>query len=120
MHNTIEKLMLGDEDIVAHYRSARKLWSGIMDEFPDINPKKLSKELTSKQLAFEHNCGGRWIGQEIMVISGIAQFYTISCGFGDNKEKAIQVYKAFMMSYCSIEVKSVAEDVAKSYYLNEA
>ena len=55
----------------------------------------------------------------IMVISGITQFYTTSCGFGDDKEKAQQVYKAFMMSYCSIEVKGVAEDVAKSYNLNE-
>ncbi|HHG3121897.1 hypothetical protein [Vibrio parahaemolyticus] len=119
MHNTIEKLMLGDEDIVAHYSAARKLWEEIMDKFPDVNPSALSKELTSKQLIFEHSCGGRWIGQEIMVISGITQFYTISCGFGENKEKAIKVYKAFMMSYCSIEVKGVAQDVAKSYYLNE-
>lgn len=119
MHNTIAKLMSGDEQIVTHYSVARGMWREIMNKFPDINPSDLSKELTFKQLSFEHNCGGRWLGQEIMVVTGITQFYTISNGFGKNKEKAIRVYKAFLMSYCSIEVKGLAEDVAKSYYLNE-
>ncbi|EGR2468627.1 hypothetical protein VCSRO93_3648 [Vibrio cholerae] len=119
MHNTIEKLMSGDEQIVTHYSVAREMWREIMDKFPDAEPSELSKELTLKQLMFEHSCGGRWLGQEIMVVTGITQFYTTSYGFGENKEKAIRVYKAFLMSYCSIEVKGLAEDVAKSYYLNE-
>ncbi|BCG10894.1 hypothetical protein [Buttiauxella agrestis] len=119
MHYTIELLIKGDKDVVSYYQSAKERWSEIMKE--NINPStlELSKKLTSEQFWFEHNCGGRWVGQEIMVITGITQYYTTAIGFSKNKEKALLVYNALMMSYCSLEIKSITRDIAQSYYLIE-
>lgn len=119
MNYTIELLINGDKNVISYYQSAKDRWNKIMINHKNASPSQLSKELTSEQMWFEKNCGGRWIGQEIMVISGISQYYTTEKGFSDKKEKALLVYDALMMSYCSIEVKSIARDIAQSYYLIE-
>lgn len=117
MRYTIEKLISADTDILSYYKKALELWDTILEPKPDY--LELSKVLPAKQFAFEHQCGGRWIGQEIMVITGITQFYKIEDGFGERKDSAILVYKAISNSYCSMEVKSVTEQVAKYYFLTE-
>ncbi len=70
---------------------------------------------------FETNCGGRYVGQEIMVISGIARFYSTMLGFeaNDDLDTARKIYRAIQKSYCSMEVKGHADTVAKSYGLLE-
>ncbi|EJD6402369.1 hypothetical protein M0H77_RS19605 [Providencia rettgeri] len=117
MRYTIERLISADQEIITYYSKALKLWETILEAKPDY--KKLSKSLPSDQLLFEQHCGGRWIGQEIMVITGITQFYKTEDGFGERKESAMLVYKAISSSYCSMEVKSVTEQVAKYYFLTE-
>jgi hypothetical protein len=119
MHYTIELLIQGNQEVIGYYDKAKSKWIDILSTI-DLNKiEEFSNNLTILQLWFEHNCGGRWIGQEIMVISGICQFYNTQSGFGESKNRAINIYKAFMKSYCSIEVKGIAEEVAKSYYLLE-
>ena len=62
------------------------------------------------------------MGQEIMSWYGIAQFYTIEDGFGNDLERlqtAKNVYEAFQKSYCSLEVKGHATDAANNYNLDE-
>jgi hypothetical protein len=66
---------------------------------------------------FEANCGGRWVGQEVMVVSGLAGLYSSETGFDRNEKRARLLYDAFQSSYCSVEVKSIAEEVARSYDL---
>lgn len=119
MHYTIEHLLAGDDGICQYYANARSHWEMLLQEHARANSDELAKVLTKEQFWFEEHCGSRWIGQEIMVVTGIAQFYTTTTGFGDNKSKAMLVYEAFMKSYCSLEVKGLAEDVARSYYLEE-
>lgn len=119
MHYTIEHLIDGDPAVIEYYKNAKERWKEILSKSERLNSDELAKKLSSEQSWFEENCGSRWVGQEIMVITGIAQFYTTACGFDQNKEAALLVYEAFMKSYCSIEVKGVAEDVAKNYYLIE-
>ena len=121
MHYTIELLIQGNKHVFDYYENAKRKWQEIMSDNPLADSDELSKILTYSQFWFEHNCGSRWIGQEIMVVTGISQFYTTDCGFDENQNraKALLVYEAFMKSYCSLEVKGVAEDVAKSYHLIE-
>lgn len=119
MNYTIEHLIDGDENVLIFYKNAKERWDKILSENVDCSSDELAKVLSSEQFWFEQNCGSRWVGQEIMVITGIAQFYTTARGFDYNRDKALLVYEAFMKSYCSIEVKGAAEDVAKNYYLIE-
>lgn len=126
MHYTLQKLIEGDEEIVNHYKQAKVIWdeiTEIIDCNNNENIPKLANELSNRQIAdFEHKCGGRDIGQEIMAWSGIAQFYKVEDGFGNDYERlqsAKNVYKAFQKSYCSLEVKGYATDVVNSYSLEE-
>lgn len=119
MNYTVEHLIAGDQEVLTYYQNAKNRWVKILSENSNANSDELAKVLSSEQFWFEHNCGSRWVGQEIMVVTGIAQFYSTARGFDDSREKALLIYEAFMKSYCSIEVKGAAEDVAKSYYLIE-
>lgn len=117
MHHTIDLLIKQDGKVLEYYQTALEKWAEILESEDANSVDSLAQRLTSEQMWFEHNCGTRWVGQEIMVVSGIGQFYDLSTGFGEDEEKALLVFKAFMASYCSMEVKGVAKDVAKSYYL---
>ena len=119
MHNTIELLLSGDSDVLEYYTNAKERWKKILSENEGSTSDELAKVLTREQIWFEHNCGTRWVGQEIMAVTGIAQFYSTQRGFDDKRELALHIYESFMKSYCSLEVKGLASDVAKDYYLIE-
>lgn len=120
MQHTIEKIIAGDLAIMGYYRLAKEHWASVFQAYRGVTSTVLSKRLDAEQRWFEHNCGGRWIGQEIMVVSGIGQFYSTSFGFDHDLSRAIWLYEAILQSYCSVEVKSVARDVAAMYGLVEA
>lgn len=128
MHYTIEKLIEGERDLVGWYEKALELWVKIFskaDPLDKNNLTRLSEEIFFEQTTFERNCGGRAIGQEIMAITGIAQFYTTQYGFDvgyedeyDGRfERAQNVYISIKKSNCSLEVKFHADAVARSYGL---
>lgn len=130
MFFTIDEVIKQNRDIFKWYKNAQKLWDGILGKWDiskQTNIDGLANELWRMQLSFERNCGGRTIGQEIMVISGIVQFYNINVGFEqewntpvDNRlKKARNTYKAFQRSSCSMEVKFTAKAVARFYGLEE-
>jgi len=126
MQYTIQKLIEGDRKVVDYYQHAKAIWEEIsktIDIKDESNIKALAQELTSRQISnFEHKCGGRHIGQEIMAWYGIAQYYRVEDGFGseeDRLQSAKNVYEAFQRSSCSIEVKGAARNAAKFYYLDE-
>ena len=106
MYNTIKELMNGNEKVTEYYSEAMKIWKTI-----NIVDKDLSTILFNNQLEFEHRCGGRNLGQEIMVYSGIVQYV---CDDMSNTESAKKIADAFIKSNCSIEVKQFAKD-AKEY-----
>ena len=126
MKYTIQKLIEGDREIVDYYQQAKVIWdeiSEIIDMSDESNIRALAHELTSRQISnFEHKCGGRYIGQEIMAWYGIAQYYRVEDGFGPEQDRLLSaknVYEAFQNSSCSIEVKSAARNAAKFYNLEE-
>ena len=116
---TLEKLINGQADIVENYNNARELWAEIVQSDAFNTTDSLAEELTMRQLQFEQNCGGRWIGQEIMALTGIGQFYSSEIGFDATHEEAIKVKEAFARSYCSLEVKWHAEKAVKIFSLTE-
>ncbi|MGO8752056.1 MAG: hypothetical protein ACLQNE_39455 [Thermoguttaceae bacterium] len=121
MHYSVEMLVRGRAEVVEYYRVAAERWGEIWHR-PDAHDlARLSKMLSSEQMWFERNCGGRWVGQEVMVVSGLAGLYSTEVGFDDRLEQARLLYDAFQTSFCSVEVKSIAEEVARSYdLLNES
>lgn len=116
MQYTVETLISGNSDIIGWYKSACDRWKEILGEPEAIeNIQKLADTLSSQQFWFEQNCGGRWRGQEIMVVVGIGQFYTTDTGFDGHEKEVLAVYKAFQLSRCSLEVQGIADDVADFY-----
>jgi hypothetical protein len=119
MHFVIELLMQENDNVIAYFKIAKQKWREILNQHIGDSEEALAKTLSLEQFWFENNCGGRWEGQEIMVICGITQFYSTDTGFGTDRPSALRVYNAFMKSHCSLEVKGEADKVAKSYYLLE-
>lgn len=114
MQYTIEKILNG-ETVVDYYQKALKKWHEILSSINPTDSSAIADKSHSNQLWFEHNCGGRWIGQEVMVWSGICQYYSTSEGFGNNFEKAKAMYNGLINSMCSIEIHGHAREVAKLY-----
>ena len=120
MHYTIEKLIAGDPQIVSHFEEANKKWDKIFSTYDpneSNNIDKISEEVFVHQGQFERDCGGRTLGQEILVISGLGRFYSSQSGFEGNEDAVNNVYKAILQSQCSIEVHGYAENFAKAYDL---
>lgn len=119
---TLEKLIQGDSSIVEAFQNVRTTWTNLLVDF-DWNAAnaldKMAELVSQNQLLFEYQAGERWLGQEIMVIVGIGQFYSSSAGFELNIKRAKLIKDAFLLSYCSIEVKGIAEDIANLYSLND-
>jgi hypothetical protein len=119
MHFTIELLIKGDKKVCEYYQKAAQHWEEIWALPASRNVRDLAPLLSDEQTWFENNCGGGRVGQEIMAVSGIGMLYTTGPGFGDQVDKARLLYDAFQQSYCSLEVKIIARDIAQSYLLEE-
>ena len=122
MHQTIEALLKGDEEILHFYKVATERWTQVLMSL-EGKPEMLKEIIRVEQFWFERNCGGRELGQEIMVLSGIARYYDTHSGFTDqaigqsSRAEALNVYRAFVGGNCSIEVKFCAEMVGRFYDL---
>lgn len=119
LNNTMERLIHGDTGVVNDYQTALNLWAEIFENPKSSTVDGLAEMLGSNQLTFEHQCGGRWVGQEIMVASGIYQFYSTAIGFEGNLGRAQLVANAFARSMCSSEVKHHAREIATALFIFE-
>jgi hypothetical protein len=117
MHYTVERLLRGDRMIVAHFQAAAARWVEILSTPESQETESLAKLLQSQQMWFERNCGGRWPGQEVMVLAGFGSLYSTEAGFENNRHRAAMLTQAFAVSACSFEVKSIAQSVARQYDL---
>jgi hypothetical protein len=121
MHYTIERLLTGDTTVPTHFELARDKWNELFEGKFDATVSDWARWLTDQQIMFfEHRCGGRWEGQEVMAWSGFGSLYSIKLGFTEDTRKlAIKLAKAFAQSSCSIEVKGAARRAALSYHLDD-
>jgi len=118
---TLEKLIHGDENIVAAYSRIKEKWDEILGGFnweADDAIEKMAELVSFYQIPMEHIVGERWLGQEIMVIVGIGQFYNSEIGFDASSRQVNIVYKGFLTSMCSLEVKYHAETIGELYKVN--
>lgn len=114
---TYSRLIKGDAEIVKYYQVALEHWKEILENPKNEDVESLAKSLSSEQFWFERNCGGRFLGQEIMAVTGLAQFYDEQIGFEGNEQNALNIYEAFQRSYCSMEVKFHSREAAEIFYL---
>jgi hypothetical protein len=119
MHYSLEMLVHGNPNIVGFYQAAAKRWEEIWSRPESRELKSFANLLDREQDWFEKNCGGRWVGQEVMVVSGMAGLYSTKAGFRANLARARLLYDAFMSSSCRVEVKIIAEQMARSYDILE-
>ncbi len=123
MHYTIERLSKGDASVVDNFVTAKKKWEEIFESTKGQSIESLTKKITEAQMFFEHHCGGRHQGQEIMVWSSFGTLYSVQTGFEadfesppkENYTLARDLAEAFQDSSCSMEVKVMAREAAKSY-----
>jgi hypothetical protein len=59
------------------------------------------------------------LGPTMMPWTGFASLYDIERGWGDNKQRALQLAQAFVISLCSQEAKSEARSAVISYELED-
>lgn len=116
---TCIELIKSSPDISQHYTTAVQIWQQIKDSYNFRNSIALAEELNKRQSQFERECGGKWLGQEIMVIVGIGQFWNHHIGFDATLEDALKVKEAFLLSNCSVEVKWHVEKVSAIFYLKD-
>jgi hypothetical protein len=119
MHETLEKLLKGDDDIVGFYLTAKEKWPELFQSMQQDPVQDWARWLTVQQVAFfEHQCGGRRLGKEVMVWSSFAVLYNTNVGFGGNRALATKLVEAFAKSGCSIGVKSEFRKALTSYDLD--
>jgi hypothetical protein len=120
MHYTVEKLVEGDAEIVDCYKKAGDAWTHFFSENHDAGVEEWAKWIGAKQIPFfEHQCGGRSVGQEVMAWSAFGSLYSTMIGFEGKEEMAVKLVKAAAKTSCSLEVKSHFRDAALSYGMND-
>lgn len=121
VHYSLDALIHNEhrDELIQFYSNATDIWNRLRlnPQYQDID--WLSNELRFKQREFEQKCGGKTLGQEIMVAVGIVQFYRVQDGFGTRIKSALHVYNAIKNSSCSLEVKGHNKRIAESYGLLE-
>jgi hypothetical protein len=116
--HSVTTLINQNEEIIEYYKNAETIWMEIWKDYRSMNTESLAALLSHNQLSFEHNCGGKHLGQEVMVWSGFGRLYDTYAGFeGENKEKALMLKEAFKKSMCSFEVKDVVKSATNAFYL---
>lgn len=115
--HTVNWLIRGRREVLDYYSRALEIWSDIQRDLGFDDVERLAAQLRGYQMQFETECGGRFEGQEVMLVSGIAQFYNPEQGFEDNQEQARNLTRAIVRSGCSIEVKHGAVELAHLYGL---
>ena len=110
-YNIYEELINPESKIAHYFANAEVIWKNIHS-----NQDNLDTVVRAEQLEFEHDCGDRGLGAEIMVWSGIMREMHQT---PPNIESAKKVYDALAKHNCSIEVKVCAKDVAKVYGLDK-
>ncbi|MDD1513818.1 hypothetical protein [Priestia megaterium] len=113
---TVDALLENNSQVLQYYQTASRLWEDICNDPQSETSEGLSRILSNRQLTFEERCGGRPLGQEVMVWVGFGQLYSPYNGYtDDSRAKAHLLKEAFRLSYCSFEVKSLADDASSSY-----
>ncbi|MCO5976791.1 hypothetical protein [Ideonella oryzae] len=117
MHYTTERLMNGDTSVLDSFVVAKRRWEGLFKDLETVDPSDLAERISTEQHWFEHHCGGRWPGQEVMAVTAFAAIFSVRDGWDGKEHLGEKIAQAFADSSCSGEVKAAARKAAKSYWL---
>ena len=124
MQDIVDKLIKGDHSIVDNFVAVKQKWDEVLKDFnwdASDTLDKMVKIVSTQQIPFEDIVGDTWLGQEIMVLVGIGQFYSVVNGFYDRNTMIVKLIRdaVFKSSY-STEVKSLANELFEFYSIAAA
>jgi hypothetical protein len=119
MHELLQRLGRGDTRLIEMCQQANRAWTDFLDELSTADTVTLSARLQFFQPEFKRIFDSETLGETMMPWTGFAALYDTDRGWGDNKQRALQLAQAFAMSHCSTEAKSEARSAVISYELEE-
>lgn len=96
MMGVLEQLIGGNAEVVRWFQNARQLWEEIDQDVGQGDPAALQQAMHDRLWRFEHECGGRDLGQEVMAYVGVGRFHSTAGGFEDNIDAAKAVYQGLL------------------------
>ncbi len=120
MHELLQRLGRGDTRLIEMCQQANRAWVDFLEELRMADTGTLAARLQFFQPNFKRIFESETLGQTMMPWTGFASLYDIDRGWGDNKQRALQLAEAFVLSHCSQEVKSEARSAVISYELEQA
>lgn len=111
---TIE-LLLSNPEVADWYLAAKQHWQESLARINAEDAHEIAEVASLQQAWFEQNCGGRFIGQEIMVVAGIGLYYSTRAGFGEDLDKAKSMYNGLRGSTCSTEIHAHANSMVNIF-----
>ena len=113
---TFDLLKNGDDSILKIYTKAYDLWKKELKEKRSVSElaDRLGKFQIEFEWALEKHGLDRHESQEVMVFSGLTFYRDESY---EGKERSEKIREAFEISFCSLEVKSLAKRFSKTLFL---
>jgi hypothetical protein len=119
MHELLQRLGRGDTRLIEMCQQANRAWTDFLEELRMADTVTLSARLQFFQPEFKRIFDSETLGETMMPWTGFAALYDTDRGWGENKQRALQLAQAFAQSHCSAEVKSEARSAVISYELEE-
>jgi len=115
MKATLQLLIDGDTHAVEYYQNALNLWREILED-PGVNDiNALAQEISIQKQNFELSCGGVPCAHEIMILTGIAQFFD-ECGeFCEDSGRLEAVLRALGQCHFGNEKRNLLQNTAHLY-----
>ena len=117
MHELLQRLGRGDTRLIDMCREANSAWTSFLDELRTADTGTVSARLGFFESTFKRIFDGEKLGQTMMPWTAFVALYDTDRGWGDNRDRAVQLAEAFARSNCSDEVRSEARSVVISYEL---
>lgn len=119
MHELLQRLGRGDTRLITMCQQANRAWTDFLEELRGADTGTLAARLAFFEPNFNRIFESETLGQTMMPWTGFAALFDIDRGWGENKQRALQLADAFAQSNCSTEAKSEARSAVISYELEQ-
>jgi hypothetical protein len=120
MHELLQRLGRGDTRLITMCQQANRAWADFLEELRQADTVTLAARLQFFEPNFKRIFESETLGPTMMPWTGFAALFDIERGWGENKQRALQLAEAFALSHCSQEAKSEARSAVISYELEDA
>jgi hypothetical protein len=118
MHELLQRLGRGDTRLITMCQQANRAWTDFLEELR-ADTGTLAARLAFFEPNFNRIFESETLGQTMMPWTGFAALFDTERGWGENKQRALQLADAFAQSNCSAEAKSEARSAVISYELEQ-